>query len=134
MRPTGLSSAVMSKKTRGSAMFSAAAAKLRRSVSKDGRLGRAVAPKWLDCLKVESIDSRQIDLNAILSFLETRRKSIRRDAIRAVRSTTTDFARARADDNRATGTIERESRPCGRVDPDGGGCDRARLNCHTDLE
>lgn len=43
-------------------------------------------------------------------------------------------ARARADDNRATGAIERESRPCGRVDPDGGGCDRARLNCHTDLE
>jgi len=66
MRPTGLSSAVMSKKTRGSAMFLAAAAKLRRSVSKDGRLGRAVAPKWLECLKVESIDSRQIDLNAIL--------------------------------------------------------------------
>lgn len=66
MRPTGLSSAVMSKKTRGSAMSLAAAAKLRRSVSEDGRLGRAVAPKWLDCLKVESIDSRQIDLNAIL--------------------------------------------------------------------
>lgn len=65
MRPTGLSSAVMSKKTRGSAISLAAAAKLRRSVSKDGRLGRAVAPKWLDRLKVESIDSRQIDLNAI---------------------------------------------------------------------
>ena len=43
-------------------------------------------------------------------------------------------ARARADDNRTTGAIERESRPCGRVDPDGGGCDRACLNCHTDLE
>jgi hypothetical protein len=27
-----------------------------------------VAPKWLDCMKVESIDSRQIDLNAILYF------------------------------------------------------------------
>jgi hypothetical protein len=27
-----------------------------------------VAPKWLNCLKVESIDSRQIDLNAILFF------------------------------------------------------------------
>lgn len=77
-------------------MFLAAAAKLRRSVSKDGRLGRAVAPKWLDCLKVESIDSRQIDLNAILSLLETRRKSIRRDAIRAVRSTMTDLAVLRA--------------------------------------
>jgi len=68
MRPTDLSSAVMSKKTRGSTMFLAAVAKLRRSVSKDGRLGRAVAPKWLNCMKVESIDSRQIDLNAILYF------------------------------------------------------------------
>lgn len=68
MRPTGLSSAVMSKKTRGSAMSLAAAAKFLKSVSKDGRLGRAVAPKWLNCLKVESIDSRQIDLNAILLF------------------------------------------------------------------
>lgn len=65
MRPTGLSSAVMSKKTRGRPISLAAAAKLRRSVSNDERLGRAVAPKWLGCLKVESIDSRQIDLNAI---------------------------------------------------------------------
>lgn len=40
-------------------------------------------------------------------------------------------ARARAD-NRAA--VERESRPCGLVDPDGGGCDRARLNRRTDLE
>lgn len=88
MRPTGLSSAVMSKKTRGSAIFLAAAAKLRRSVSRDGRLGRAVAPKWLGCLKVESIDSRQIDLNAILPYLETRRKSIPRGSIRAVRPAT----------------------------------------------
>jgi len=96
MRPTGLSSAVMSKKTRGSAMSLAAAAKLRRSASKDERLGRAVAPKWLDCLKVESIDSRQIDLNAILPSLETRRKSISRDAIRTVRSPTTVSAILRA--------------------------------------
>lgn len=68
MRPTGLSSAVISKKTRGSAMFFAAEANSRASVTKDGRLGRAVATKWLDRPKVESIDNRQIDLNAIPRF------------------------------------------------------------------
>lgn len=65
MRPTDLSSAVISKKTRGRPISLAAAAKLRTSVTRDVRAVRAVAPKWLGCLKVESIDSRQIDLNAI---------------------------------------------------------------------
>lgn len=65
MRPTGLLSADMSKKTRGRPIFSATAAKFRASTAKDERLGRAVAPKWLEWLKVESIDSRQIDLNAM---------------------------------------------------------------------
>lgn len=68
MRPTGLLSAVMSKKTRGRLIFSATVAKLRASNAKDDRLGRAVAPKWLKWLKVESIDSRQIDLNAMFKL------------------------------------------------------------------
>ncbi|TGZ47140.1 Uncharacterized protein DBV15_06103 [Temnothorax longispinosus] len=183
MRPTGLSSAVMSKKTRGSAMFPAAAAILRRSVSWDGRLGRAVAPKWLDCLKVESIDSRQIDLNAIFcrswkpagNRFHARRSArydFRRECDERIKHLSSEFlprnfegsnatvsreqitpwhgdrrrpfhvsatpprdsvvdpadAHARADNRVAAA---QESRPggAGRVqDPDGGGCDRARLN------
>lgn len=71
IRPTGLSSAVMSKKTRSKPIFSAAAANPRAGNAKDDRLGRAVAPKWLKWLKVESIDSRQIDLNAMFECCYT---------------------------------------------------------------
>lgn len=74
MRPIGLSSAMTSKKTRGKLIFLATLAKSRTNVRKDGRLGRAVARKWLVWLKVESIDSRQIDLNAI-SYARSLRKS-----------------------------------------------------------
>lgn len=69
-------------------MSLAAAAKLRRSVLKDGRLGRAVAPKWLDCLKVESIDSRQIDLNAILRSWKSAGNRSRAIAIRVLFTST----------------------------------------------
>lgn len=80
MRPIGLSSATTSKKTRGKLIFLASLAKSRTNVRKDGRLERAVARKWLVWLKVESIDSRQIDLNAI-SYARSLRKS---NLIRAI--------------------------------------------------
>lgn len=74
IRPTGLRSAVMSKKTRGRPIFSAAAAKFFTNDAKDGLLRRAVAPKWFEWLKVESIDSRQIDANAIFTFVITQKR------------------------------------------------------------